>query len=134
LDDVALFTGDTLFLTGVGRPDLDASPEEARARARLLHGSLQRLQRLPSETLILPGHTSAPAAFDGQPIAATLDEVIDRVAMLALPEAAFVEAILARIPPTPPNHATIVGLNERGEMPAGDPTDLDAGANRCAIS
>ena len=30
LDDRALFTGDTLFLAGVGRPDLEAAPEESR--------------------------------------------------------------------------------------------------------
>ncbi|HEX5498554.1 MAG TPA: MBL fold metallo-hydrolase [Thermomicrobiales bacterium] len=134
LDGVAVFTGDTLFLSGVGRPDLDASPEEARTRARLLHRSLRTLLTFPPATMILPGHTGAPAAFDGQPIAATLGEVIDGVAMLALPEEAFIEAILARIPPTPPNHARIVDLNERGEMPADDPTDLEAGANRCAVS
>jgi rhodanese-related sulfurtransferase len=37
LDRQALFTGDTLFLQGVGRPDLHASAEEARAHAHLLY-------------------------------------------------------------------------------------------------
>jgi glyoxylase-like metal-dependent hydrolase (beta-lactamase superfamily II) len=134
LDRSVLFTGDTLFLSGVGRPDLEASPEQARERARLLHASLARLTALPSETVILPGHTSEPAPFDDRPISATLAAVISRVGMLGLSEVAFVEAILARIPPTPPNHARIVALNEAGEMPDGDPTDLEAGANRCAVS
>ena len=134
LDDRALFTGDTLFLTGVGRPDLEASPEQARERARLLHQSLARLTALAPETLILPGHTSQPAPFDGQPITAALADVISRVGMLGLSEGAFLDAILARIPPTPPNHARIVALNEAGEMPDGDPTELEAGANRCAVS
>ena len=134
LDGKALFTGDTLFLAGVGRPDLEASPEQARDRARLLHASLRHLTALPSETLILPGHTSEPAPFDNRPIAATLAEVISRVAMLGLTQEAFLDAIMARIPPTPPNHAQIVALNEAGEMPDGDPTDLEAGANRCAVS
>jgi glyoxylase-like metal-dependent hydrolase (beta-lactamase superfamily II) len=134
LDGKVLFTGDTLFLAGVGRPDLEASPEQARERARLLHASLARLTALPSETIILPGHTSEPAPFDGQPITATLADVISRVGMLGLSEEPFLEAILARIPPTPPNHAQIVALNEAGEIPHGDPTDLEAGANRCAVS
>ena len=134
LDGKALFTGDTLFLAGVGRPDLEASPEQARERARLLHASLARLIALPPETVILPGHTSEPAPFDDRPITATLADVISRVAMLGLSEEAFLDAILARIPPTPPNHARIVALNEAGEMPEGDPTDLEAGANRCAVS
>jgi glyoxylase-like metal-dependent hydrolase (beta-lactamase superfamily II)/rhodanese-related sulfurtransferase len=134
LDDQALFTGDTLFLAGVGRPDLDASAEQARERARLLYASLQRLTALPSEMLILPGHTSTPAPFDGRPIAPTLAQVKERVAMLGMREDTFVQTILARIPPTPPNHAQIVTLNEAGELPEGDPTDLEAGANRCAVS
>jgi glyoxylase-like metal-dependent hydrolase (beta-lactamase superfamily II) len=134
LDGKALFTGDTLFLTGVGRPDLEASPEQARARARLLHASLTRLTALPPGTIILPGHTSEPAPFDDRPITATLADVISRVGMLGLSVEAFLDTILARIPPTPPNHARIVALNEAGEMPDGDPTDLEAGANRCAVS
>ena len=44
----------------------------------------------------------------------------------------FVEAVLARIPASPPNHARIVELNERGEVPD-DASELEAGANRCAI-
>jgi glyoxylase-like metal-dependent hydrolase (beta-lactamase superfamily II) len=134
LDGKALFTGDTLFLAGVGRPDLEASAEQARARARLLLTSLMRLTALPLETIILPGHTSEPAPFDTRPIAAALADVISRVGMLGLSEEAFLDAILARIPPTPPNHARIVALNEAGEMPDGDPTDLEAGANRCAVT
>jgi glyoxylase-like metal-dependent hydrolase (beta-lactamase superfamily II) len=136
LDGQALFTGDTLFLAGVGRPDLEASANEARERARLLHASLARLTALPDEILILPGHTSEPAPFDEAPIVATLAAVRERVAMLGLPELAFVTAILARIPPAPPNHAQIVALNEAGEVPDGDltVTDLEAGANRCAVS
>jgi glyoxylase-like metal-dependent hydrolase (beta-lactamase superfamily II) len=134
LDGRALFTGDTIFLAGVGRPDLEASAAETRERARLLYASLRQLAALPPETLILPGHTSEPAPFDGKPIVATLADVVGGVAMLGLTEEAFLTAILARIPPTPPNHAQIVALNEAGELPGGDPTDLEAGANRCAVS
>jgi glyoxylase-like metal-dependent hydrolase (beta-lactamase superfamily II)/rhodanese-related sulfurtransferase len=134
LDGRALFSGDTLFLAGVGRPDLEASVAEARERARLLHASLRRVLTLPREMLLLPGHASEPAPFDEQPIAATLAQVACRVEMLALTEEPFLAAILARIPPTPPNHAQIVALNEAGVLPDGDLTDLEAGANRCAVA
>jgi glyoxylase-like metal-dependent hydrolase (beta-lactamase superfamily II)/rhodanese-related sulfurtransferase len=134
LDGRALFTGDTLFLASVGRPDLEASADEARERARLVFRSLQRLFTLPPETVILPGHTSEPIAFDGRALGATLGEVRERIQLPLDDEAAFVDAILARIPPTPPNHQRIVELNEAGLLPAGDLTELEAGANRCAVS
>jgi hypothetical protein len=38
----------------------------------------------------------------------------------------------ANLPAAPPNFASIVELNEAGEFPPTDPTDLEAGANRCA--
>ena len=48
-------------------------------------------------------------------------------------EAAFVERVTSNLPPTPPNFARIVDLNEAGEFPTSDPTELEAGANRCAV-
>src|SRR2546428_10015626 len=132
MSERALFTGDTLFLTAVGRPDLEAPPEQARSRAHVLHASLQRLVALPLETLILPAHASEPVAFDGRPISATLEEVREQIPLLREPEEAFVSHVLARIPPAPPNHQRIVALNEVGTLPDSDPAELEAGANRCA--
>ena len=56
------------------------------------------------------------------------------MSIAAATEEEFVAWVVARIPPTPPNHLEIVRLNERGELPDVDPTDLEAGANRCAIA
>ena len=78
LDGQALFTGDTLFLSAVGRPDLDATPEASREKARDLYRSLGRLLDLDPETLVLPGHTSEPVEFDGEPICAPLARVRER--------------------------------------------------------
>jgi len=100
----------------------------------MLHASLQRLVALPQETVVLPAHTSAPVAFDGRPLSATLWEVRERIPLLREPEEAFVSQVLARIPPAPPNHHRIVALNEAGTLPDGDPTELEAGANRCAVA
>jgi glyoxylase-like metal-dependent hydrolase (beta-lactamase superfamily II) len=134
LDDAALFSGDTLFLAAVGRPDLHADPEGARRKAHALYASLQRLLAMPPEMLVLPGHTSAPVAFDSVPIVATLAEVRRATPLLAADEHTFVTTILGRIPPTPPNHAQIIALNEQGASLPTDPTELEAGANRCAIA
>jgi glyoxylase-like metal-dependent hydrolase (beta-lactamase superfamily II) len=133
LDGRALFSGDTVFLAAVGRPDLAAASDEAaRGRARALHASVARVRALPDETLILPCHASEPVLFVGTPVVAPLAEVRARLAALDVAEEKFVEAVLARLPPCPANHAAIVRLNETGEAPAGEPADLEAGANRCA--
>lgn len=55
------------------------------------------------------------------------------VRVLGLSEEEFVRRITARVPPAPANYERIVALNEAGRMPEGDPTDLEAGANRCAV-
>jgi len=94
---------------------------------------LHCLLALPPETVVLPAHTSEPVAFDGRPISATLGEVQERTSLLRETEEAFVSQILARLPPTPPNHHRIVALNEAGTLPD-DPTELEAGANRCAVA
>ncbi len=130
----ALFTGDTLFLSGVGRPDLKASLDEAGERARILYRSLCRLCQFPPSIVVLPGHTAQPVAFDHRPICGELGQISARIASWLGNEEAFVHTILQRIPPTPPNFSRIVELNEAGVMPEGDPTDLEAGANRCAVS
>lgn len=133
IDGQAICTGDTLFLSGVGRPDLEANPEQARQRARLLYRSLQRLQALPLETWVLPGHTSQPVAFDDEPVTASLADVVQETPLLQAAEESFVEQILRRLPAAPPNYHRIVELNEAGRLPSEDPTELEAGANRCAV-
>ena len=144
LDGRALLTGDTLFLDGVGRPDLEASSAEAEARAVLLHGSLNRLLGMAGHLMVLPGHTARPVAFDGVALTRSLAEVRGQDASGVLarwfnpdaPSSAgdFARWILGRLPAVPPNHRTIVALNEAGESVAAfDLTELEAGANRCAV-
>jgi len=134
LDDTAALTGDTLFLNSVGRPDLEGGTRQERAsRARLLHMSVSRLLQLPEATQVFPGHVSKAIPFDGRMLGTTVGTIRNTVALARLEEAAFVQAVLARIPLEPPNHLRIVELNERGEFP-GDPSELEAGANRCAVA
>ena len=65
---------------------------------------------------------------------AILDEMKSNLAEWLGSEDDFVNRILARIPPTPPNYIAISQFNERGEWPDADPMDLEVGANRCAVS
>lgn len=133
LNEAAVFTGDTLFTNGVGRPDLHADPGAARQRAHALFASLARLQQQPPDLLVLPAHTSEPIAFDGRAVAARLGDVAGWLSGWLSSESAFVDRVTSNLPATPPNFVRIVELNEAGEFPTGDPTDLEAGANRCAV-
>ncbi len=132
LDGWALFTGDTLFLSTVGRPDLESSPEGSRGKARSLHASLRRVLGLDGGVLVLPGHTSEPVPFDGKPLAAALSEVRESVPLLSEDEEAFVNKLAGNVSPPPENYERIVSLNRAGAWPEGDPAELESGANRCA--
>ena len=133
LSEAAVFSGDTLFINGVGRPDLHADPETARQRARLLFSSLTRLRALQPEAVVLPAHASEPIAFDRRPVAAEMSEIATWLSSWLVSEAEFVERVTSRLPSAPPNFIRIVELNEAGEFPANAATDLEAGANRCAV-
>jgi len=134
LGDVAVFTGDTLFVDGVGRPDLKADLDEAIKRSKLLYASLQRLLRFNSKTLVLPAHFAKAVPFDGKLISETIEILKSKLDMLKLTESEFVTYTSSHIPPTPPNYLTIAGLNKQGSYDGYVPADLEAGANRCAIS
>jgi glyoxylase-like metal-dependent hydrolase (beta-lactamase superfamily II) len=130
LDGVAALTGDTLFLNGVGRPDLQGGQAEAASHARSLHGSIQRILELPPAVLVLPGHSSAAVPFDSEMVSSTIG-AIRAMPLLQLPESDFVSAITKHLPPQPTNHSQIVAANELGQWPDNS-IDLEAGANRCA--
>jgi glyoxylase-like metal-dependent hydrolase (beta-lactamase superfamily II)/rhodanese-related sulfurtransferase len=135
LNSEALLTGDTLFTSAVGRPDLEAGDAGAEAGAHTLWGSLhRRLLSLPPATRVLPAHHADAIGFDGEPIAATLGEVRERVALLSAAEDGFVETVLRSLQAKPPNFEMVIAVNEgRAGLQGIDPLDVEAGPNRCAV-
>jgi hypothetical protein len=95
--------------------------------------SLNQLRHLSPQIVVLPAHASEPIAFDGRPIAARMDDINRWLAGWLTSESGFVDRVTSHLPPTPPNFVRIVALNEAGDFPTGDPTELEAGANRCAV-
>ena len=134
IHDKVLLTGDTLFINGVGRPDLKANNDEAMQKSKMLFQSLQKLVALDEHIIVMPAHTSQPVDFDNIPIQTTIGNIKQNVAMLRLKEEEFIKTIMQRIPPTPDNYLDIVEKNIKGDFSDINPADLEAGANRCAIS
>jgi hydroxyacylglutathione hydrolase len=52
----ALFTGDTLFVGDVGRPDLLDGVMTKEELARMMYDSLQKIKTLPDEVIVYPAH------------------------------------------------------------------------------
>jgi glyoxylase-like metal-dependent hydrolase (beta-lactamase superfamily II)/rhodanese-related sulfurtransferase len=134
LGESVLFTGDTLFVDGIGRPDLKASPDEIRKKAGLLYQSIHRLLALPQSVQVLPGHTSKPVDFDEEPIVTTIGELAGKLSWVKVSQEEFAETVLVKIPATPPNYLTISELNGKGDFSGIEPIEVEAGANHCAIS
>jgi len=134
IDNKILITGDTLFTNGVGRPDLKSNTEESREKAHLLYQSLNKLLSLPENVIILPAHTNKPTDFNNMIIQTTIGEAKKNIAMLKNNEEEFISSLLQKIPPTPPNFIAIVEKNIVGSYEDVNPIDLEAGANRCAVS
>ncbi len=135
VDEQIMFSGDTIFVDSVGRPDLERGDEGAVAGAEALFTSLHdRVLELGDDVLILPAHTNPGVPFDGQPIAARLCDVRKAAAdLLDADEETFVREIVKRIGAKPPSYTAIIQLNEGKVHASVDPIDLEMGPNRCAV-
>jgi hydroxyacylglutathione hydrolase len=108
-----LFTGDLLFVGGVGRPDL-LGDAQARALAVRLFDSLERVMRLDPRVEIHPGHGAGSlcGAGIGHDPSSTIGREADQNAMLKIADRdAFVAAVLADLPGTPPYFARMKRVN-----------------------
>jgi glyoxylase-like metal-dependent hydrolase (beta-lactamase superfamily II) len=128
--DRALIGGDSLFVDGIARPDLQQSDAEgARAMARILHQTLHdRVLALGDDVVLLPGHTH-PGVRAGA-VASRLADVRAEVAELAIDDPGeFATRLLSDMPPRPANYEAIIAVNA-GARPF-DP-ELETGGNSCS--
>ncbi|HYF65336.1 MAG TPA: aminotransferase class V-fold PLP-dependent enzyme, partial [Herpetosiphonaceae bacterium] len=133
LDDAALFTGDTLSVSGIGRPDLDQDRAGAAARCLLLVASLRSLWALPGDMLVLPGHTAASDPACPGPLARPLADLRAEFWRDDQTDDGFIASTLAQLPPPPPHYQTILQLNEAGSCPEERSVALESGANHCMV-
>ncbi len=115
---VTLFTGDTLFVGDVGRPDLRDADQKPAALAEALYNSLfRKLLALPAESRVLPAHGAGSLCGRNisQAPSSTLGEERRTNWALQLPDRAeFVKRMLASLPDRPQYFAHTVAVNLRG--------------------
>jgi glyoxylase-like metal-dependent hydrolase (beta-lactamase superfamily II)/rhodanese-related sulfurtransferase len=131
-----LFSGDSLFLTSIGRPDLEAGAgDPARELAELAYETLQdRLLALPEETVLAPGHVADLAEASGGVYTAPLGAVRE-MEILGLDRETFIERVASDLPPRPSNFERIVATNlGETEMDAAEAFEAELGPNNCAVA
>jgi hydroxyacylglutathione hydrolase len=111
-----VFSGDSLLIGDVGRPDLHVVGD-ARGQARLLHASLQRLLELPDHVVLYPSHYAGSVCgrgLSGNPVSSIGFERAHN-ALLAVTDAdAFADGLVAEMPPPPAEQERIVAANRAG--------------------
>jgi len=113
------FTGDSLLVGDVGRPDLHAGGA-AEPAAMQLHGSIERLLELPDHVLIYPSHYGGSVCgrgLSGNPFSSIGFERRHNDALQHSDATDFAEALLRDLPPAPVNQREIVAANLRGIVP-----------------
>ncbi|WP_066175872.1 MBL fold metallo-hydrolase [Bacillus marinisedimentorum] len=136
VNDKVLFSGDTIFVSGLGRPDLGG---KVREWAKDLYETVyEKVSEIGDEVIVLPAHY---ADFDEEVnsegyIGESLGHIRERnEIMMNKSEDEFVDHVAASASTeTPPNFEEIVAIN-RGEMDADTEKqqELEIGPNRCAV-
>lgn len=136
VNDKLLFSGDTIFISGLGRPDLGNKVSEWAND--LYHTVHNKISDIADEVIVLPGHY---ADLDSEInsdryIGDTLGNIRKRnEKMFTTPKDEFlnqVEKSASSI--KPPNFEEIVGINRGLEKADVDQMqELEIGPNRCAV-
>ena len=118
----AIFTGDTLFVGDVGRPDLRESvgnitaKKEELARA-MYHSTREKLMKLPESVVVYPAH--GPGSLCGKNMSPDLNSTIGRelrenYALQLMTEIQFVKTLTEDQPFIPKYFGFDVDLNKQG--------------------
>lgn len=128
-----LLTGDTVFVRGVGRPDLTGKADEL---ARELYFTVNhKLRPLDPGTTVLPAHwsTAEEMGADGM-VKTTLGQVFESTLLNEEDLVKFVEEIVGTLPSAPDFYDTIREVNSGKKVSAEEIEILEIGKNQCAAS
>jgi hydroxyacylglutathione hydrolase len=111
-----VFTGDSLLIGDVGRPDLHAGGDPVPL-ARELRRSLDSLLELPDDVLVLPSHYAGSVcgrSLSGNPFSTIGFERRHNRALQERDPDSFARAVLRELPPAPSDQERIVAANRSG--------------------
>jgi hydroxyacylglutathione hydrolase len=111
-----VFTGDSLLVGDVGRPDLHAQGDP-EALAREQYASIRRLLELSDGVLVLPSHYAGSVcgrSLSGNPFSTIGYEREHNAAIATAEVEVFVRELLVDVPPPPADQAAIVRANRAG--------------------
>jgi hydroxyacylglutathione hydrolase len=111
-----VFTGDSLLVGDVGRPDLHAGGDPLPL-ARQLYNSLLRLLELPDGVAVYPSHYAGSVcgrSLSGNPFSTIGFERRHNSSLAAADAESFARALLLHLPPPPVDQAEITAANKRG--------------------
>jgi hydroxyacylglutathione hydrolase len=112
-----VFSGDSLLIGDVGRPDLHVAGD-ADGQARLLHASLRRLLELPDGVVLYPSHFGGSVCgrgLSGTPVSSIGFERTHNPLLAVESAKSFAAQLLADLPPRPLDHERIVAANRSGK-------------------
>lgn len=115
-----VFSGDSLLIGDVGRPDLHVAGDP-HGQARVLHASLRRLLELPDHVVLYPSHYAGSVCgrgLSGNPVSSIgFERAHNRLLAVADPDS-FAAALVADMPPRPAEQERIVAANLSGKVGA----------------
>lgn len=113
----AVFTGDTLFVGDVGRPDLLDGIMSKEELAAMMFESLKKLIVLPDDVVVYPAHGAGSACGKniGKETSSTIgQQKANNYALKITDKSAFIEAVCAGISPAPAYFFKDAALNKNG--------------------
>jgi len=112
-----LFTGDTLFVGDVGRPDLSSGDLSKEDLASYLFDSLQKLKQLPDSLIVYPAHGAGSACGKhlGSETSTTIGEQKNgNYAMQATDRVEFIDRVTEGLEAPPRYFQTSARINSQG--------------------
>jgi glyoxylase-like metal-dependent hydrolase (beta-lactamase superfamily II) len=132
--DRLLIAGDTVFVSGLGRPDLTGQADLlARELFRTVH---ERLRRLDPRTILAPAHWSSVREFnDGGLVTTTLADVFTTTLLNERVEDRFVDEVVNSLPAVPASYDAIRQVNAGSlSLTELEIERIDIGRNQCAAA